>query len=56
MAVKARTDGNRAVLTNDDGSWHVWLRIVRAETGAVVGPGHIGRVIAADGTRNVEDF
>jgi hypothetical protein len=56
MAVKARTDGNRAVLTNEDGAWHVWLRFVRAENGAVVGPGHIGRVIAADGTHVVEDF
>jgi hypothetical protein len=49
--------GNRAVFTNDDGAWHVWLRPTRhPRTGAVVGPGHIGRVAAADGTMIVDDY
>lgn len=57
MAVAATTTGNRAVFTNDDGTWHVWLRLTRnPHNGAVVGPGHIGRVIAADGARIVEDY
>jgi hypothetical protein len=45
------------VFTNDDGAWHIWLRLTRhPQTGAVVGPGHIGRVVAADGTTIVDDF
>lgn len=57
MSVAATTSGNRAVFTNDDGVWHVWLRRMRnPASGAVVGPGHIGRVVAADGTRIVEDY
>jgi hypothetical protein len=57
VSVAVRTEGNRAIFTNDQGSWHVWLRWTRnPQTGAVVGPGHIGRVRAADGTLIVEDF
>jgi hypothetical protein len=57
VSVAVRTEGNRAIFTNDQGSWHVWLRWTRnPRTGAVVGPGHIGRVRAADGTLIVEDF
>jgi hypothetical protein len=57
VAVAATTSGNRAVFTNEDGSWHVWLRHTRsARTGAVVGPGHLGRVVAADGAVVVDDF
>src|SRR5947207_12587885 len=57
VAVTAKTVGNRAVLSNEDGEWHVWLRLMRnPQTGAVVGPGHIGRVVAADGARIVDDF
>lgn len=57
MAVAVATIGNRAVFTNDDGSWHIWLRFTRnPSSGAVVGPGHIGRVLAANGTRIVEDY
>jgi hypothetical protein len=59
VAVAWRTfgNGNRAVFTNDDGAWHVWLRPTRhPRTGAGVGPGHIGRVVAADGTLIVDDY
>jgi hypothetical protein len=57
VAVTAQTVGNRAVFTNDDGTWHIWLRLTHnPRSGAVVGPGHIGRVIAADGTPLVEDY
>jgi hypothetical protein len=57
VTVAARTEGNRAIFTNDQGSWHVWLRLTRnPRTGAVVGPGHVGRVRASDGTLIVEDF
>jgi hypothetical protein len=57
VSVAVRTEGNRVIFTNDQGSWHVWLRLTRnPRTGAVVGPGHIGRVRAADGTLVVEDF
>ena len=57
MAVSASTVGNRAVFVNDDGSWHIWLKHVRSPTtGAVVGPGHIGRIVAADGATILDDF
>src|SRR5712691_6527456 len=57
MAVTARTVGNRAVFSNEDGAWHIWLRLMRnPQSGAVVGPGHIGRVVAADGARIVDDY
>jgi hypothetical protein len=57
VSVAVRTEGNRVIFTNDHGSWHIWLRLTRnPRTGAVVGPGHIGRVRAADGTLIVEDF
>ena len=57
MAISATARGNRAVFSNEDGTWEVWLRLARnARTGAVVGPGHLGRVVAADGARIVDDF
>jgi hypothetical protein len=57
LAVSARTTGNRAVFTNEDGTWHVWLNhTLNPRTGAVVGPGHLGRVVAADGALIVDDF
>ena len=57
MAVTGRIRGNRAVFVNDDGSWQIWLRHTRSpRDGSVVGPGHIGRVVAADGAPVVDDF
>jgi hypothetical protein len=56
VAVSARAVGNRAVFTNDDGAWHVWLRLTRNPRTGAVGPGHLGRVVAADGTTIVDDF
>jgi hypothetical protein len=38
VSVAVRTEGNRVIFTNDQGSWHVWLRLTRnPRTGAVVG-------------------
>jgi hypothetical protein len=57
VTFRTHGNGNRAVFTNDDGDWHVWLRPTQhPRTGAVVGPGHIGRVVAADGTLIVDDY
>lgn len=57
MSVSFAITGNRVVWTNADGDWSVWLGFTEnPSSGAVVGPGYLGRLKRPDGSLLVEDY
>lgn len=57
LPVTFQVDDQSVNFTNGDGTWTIWTKPTRdPETGAVVGPGYIGRMVRPDGTMLVDDY